>query len=62
MDGRLKEKLKEGLKERLEGLEKEYKEIKQFRYLSFDCMDRCEEWYKHEINCCKERLKEYGNI
>jgi hypothetical protein len=25
-------------------------------------MDRCEEWYVHEINCCKERLKEYGNI
>jgi hypothetical protein len=44
------------MESRLEGLKRELEIIKSLRYLSFDCMDKCIEWYEHEIECC-ERSK-----
>ena len=42
---------------RLDLLKKEKEEIKKMRCLSFDLIDKCLEWYDHEIRC----IEEYGS-
>lgn len=44
---------------RLEGLCKEKVQVAQLHYLCFDAMDKCFEWYDHEIEVCNENIKIY---
>ena len=42
---------------RLEILKQEREQISQMRCLSFDLMEKCKEWYDHEIEC----IEVYGD-
>ena len=40
---------------RLEILKQEREQISQMQCLSFDLMEKCREWYDHEIECIEEQ-------
>lgn len=44
---------------RLEGLCKEKVQVAQLHYLCFDAIEKCFEWYDHEIEVCNENIKAY---
>lgn len=47
------------IEQRLKGMREELEIIKSLNYLSFDCKDKCYEWYEKEIKILRGRLDEY---
>lgn len=47
------------IEQRLKGMREEVEIIKSLSYLSFDCKDKCFEWYEKETDILRGRIDEY---